>query len=94
MDVHVKILADDIWEAEDDKTVFLGVVVESFDWLYLKERPISLPMVKISTEKENMRNEDKWERSKNWNMRFFMNDQSIMFGYTPYGKTLKKMSIN
>ena len=49
MDVHVELLADDVWAAEDDKTGFLSVGVDDFDRLYLKERPISLPMVQIST---------------------------------------------
>ena len=51
MDVHVELLADDVWAAEDDKTGFLSVGVDIFDQLYLKERPISLPMVQISTIK-------------------------------------------
>ena len=45
MDVRVELLADDSWAAEDDKIVFLSVRVDIFDRLYLKERPISLPMV-------------------------------------------------
>ena len=45
---RVELLADDVWAAEDDKTGFLSVVVDIFDRLYLKERPISLPMVPIS----------------------------------------------
>ena len=49
MNVHVELLADDVWAAEDYKTGFLIVGVEIFDWLYLKERPISLPMVPMST---------------------------------------------
>ena len=51
MDVCVKLLAYDVWSAEDDKTGFLSVRVDSFDQLYLKKRPISLPMVQISTIK-------------------------------------------
>ena len=31
MDVCVKLLADDVWAAEDDKTGFLSVGVDSFD---------------------------------------------------------------
>ena len=30
MDVPVKLLADYVWAAEDDKTVFLSVEVDSF----------------------------------------------------------------
>ena len=57
MDVHVELLADDEWVAEDDKTGFLSVGVDIFDLLYLKEQPISLPMVQISTIKWKY---DKW----------------------------------
>ena len=45
MDVRVELLADYLWEAEDDKTGFLSVGVDIFDCLYLKEQRISLPMV-------------------------------------------------
>ena len=57
MDVCVELLADDVWAAEDYKTIFLSVGVDIFDRIYLKERPISLPMVQISTIK---RNYEKW----------------------------------
>ena len=49
MDVHIKIFADDVWSAEDDITGSLSVGMDISDQIYLKERPISLPMVKIST---------------------------------------------
>ena len=39
----------DVWFAEDDNTGFLSVGVDIFDRLYLKEWPISLPMVPMST---------------------------------------------
>ena len=58
MKVCVTLLADDVWAAEEDKTDFLSVVVDIFDWLYLKDRPISLPMVTMSTIK---RIYDKWD---------------------------------
>ena len=51
MDVRVKLIADDEWSAKDDKTGFLSVGVDILDRLYLKERPIFLTMVKISTIK-------------------------------------------
>ena len=51
MDVRFELLAYDVWSAEYDKTVFLNVVVDSFNQLYLKERPISLPKVQISAKK-------------------------------------------
>ena len=43
--VRVKLLVYDVWFAEDDKTGFLSVGVDIFDRLYLKELPISLPVV-------------------------------------------------
>ena len=51
MDVHAELLADDVCAAENDKTGFLSVGVDIFGRLYLNERPISLPMVPISTIK-------------------------------------------
>ena len=51
MDVCVRLLADDVWAAEDVKTGFLIVGVDMFYRLYLKERQISLPMVTMSTIK-------------------------------------------
>ena len=53
----IKLLADDLWAAEDDKTGFLNVGVDIFDRLCFYERPISLPMVPMSTIK---RKYDKW----------------------------------
>ena len=57
IDVRVKLNAYDVWEAEEDKTGFLSVGVDSFNRLYLKEWSIYLPMVQISTKK---RKYDKW----------------------------------
>ena len=57
MNVCVELLADDLWAAEYDKTGLLSVVVYTFDQLYLKERPISVPMVPMSTIK---RRYEKW----------------------------------
>ena len=57
MDVCVKLLADNVWAAEEDKTGFLSVWVDIFDQIYMKERPISLPMVTMSAIK---RKYDKW----------------------------------
>ena len=37
--VFVKLLADDLWEAEDDKTVFFSVGVDSFDQIFLENDP-------------------------------------------------------
>ena len=45
IDARFKLLADDVWAAEDDKTGFLSVGVESFDQIYLKKLPISLTMI-------------------------------------------------
>ena len=57
MNVCVKLLADDLWAAEEYKTVFLSVGVDIFDWIYLKQGPISFPMVTISDIKLKY---DKW----------------------------------
>ena len=57
IDVRVELLADDLWAAEDDKTNFLSVEVNSFDRLYLKEQPISVPMVQNCTIKQK---DEKW----------------------------------
>ena len=57
MDVRVELLADYVWEAEDDITGSLSVEVHSFYQLYLKEWPIYLPMVQISTIKQK---NEKW----------------------------------
>ena len=57
MDVPFELLAYNVWAAEDDKTGFLSVEVDIFDWLHLKERPISLPMVPMRTKK---RKYEKW----------------------------------
>ena len=51
MDVRVELLADDVSAAEDDKTGFLSVGVDISDQLYLKEQPVSLPMVPMSSLK-------------------------------------------
>ena len=52
MDVRVELIVDYVWAAEYDKTGFLSVGVNIFDRLYLKELPISLPMVPMSTIKQ------------------------------------------
>ena len=65
IDVCVKLLVDDVWEAEYYRTGFLSVGVDSSDQLFLKNRPISLPMVQNITKNKNMINEYKWERSTN-----------------------------
>ena len=57
MNVHVKLLADDVWAAEKDKTGLLSVGVGIFYRLYLKKQPISLLMVTMSTI---IRKYDKW----------------------------------
>ena len=51
MDGPVELLVDDAWAAEDDKTGFLGVGVDSFDWYFFKRWTIYFPMIQISTKK-------------------------------------------
>ena len=43
--VRVELVVYDVWCAEYDNTRFLSVGVDIVDLLYLKERPIYLPMV-------------------------------------------------
>ena len=56
MKVCVKLLVYDVWAAEEDKTELLSVGVNIFNKLYLKERPIYLPMVTIININEYMIN--------------------------------------
>ena len=97
MNVCVELLTDDVWAAEDDKTGFLSVGVDVFDQLYLKELPISLPMVPMSIIKQKIRNEDNNENSTNRNMRFF-DEWSIYYVWLHppilKSKTEKGQSIN
>ena len=90
MDVCVELLTDDVWAAEYYKIDFLIVGVDIFDWLHLKKRPISLPMVPMNTINIYMRNEDNWEKSTNRNMRFFYEwSKYYVWLYPPYKKISK-----
>ena len=72
MDVLAKLLADDVWSAEDDKTGFLSFGVDIFDRLVLKNNQFPCPWCKLVLLKIYMRNEDKSEKAQqNWNMIFF-----------------------
>ena len=44
-----EIVIHDVWFAEDDNTGFVSIGLNDLGRLYLKERPISSPMVPIST---------------------------------------------
>ena len=57
MNVCGGLLVDDVWADEEYKTGFLSVGVDISDQLYLKERPIYLLMVPMSTIKQKY---DKW----------------------------------
>ena len=61
MYVRIKLFADDVWAAEDDKQGFLNVGVDIFNQLYLKNDQFSCPWCKLVLLKENMIDEDKWE---------------------------------
>ena len=89
--VRVEVIVYDVWCAEDDNTGFLSVGVNIFDRLYLKERPISLPMVPMSTIKKYMINEIMWEKlTKIEVCENLMNNRNIVFGLSPpYGKSRK-----
>ena len=93
MDVCVKLLADHLWAAEDGKTGFLSVGVDSFDRLDLKERPISFCVVPMSTINRNMINEDNWDKSTNRNMRFFDEWSKYYVCLYPYIKKLENRKI-
>ena len=62
--VHVELVVYDIWFSEDDNTGFLSFGVDIFDRLFMKEQPISLPMVKMSTIKWIY---DKWDYMRKLN---------------------------
>ena len=47
MDVRVKLIADDVWEAEYYKTGFLSVEVDSPDQLFLKNDQFPCPWYKL-----------------------------------------------
>ena len=47
IDVCVKLLTDDVWEVEDDKTGFLSIEVDSFDQLFLENDQFSYPCCKL-----------------------------------------------
>ena len=64
MIVCVKLIVYDVWYAEEDRIGFLSVGVDIFDRLYLKERPTSFPMMKMSSIKQiYMINKIMWENS-------------------------------
>ena len=58
INVCVELLADDVWESDDDKPIFLSVGVDIFDQLFFYKRPMSLPMLENSNK---YRKYDKWE---------------------------------
>ena len=57
IDVCVELLADGVWEAEEDKIGFFSVGMDFFDQLFLEKQPISLPMVQNITKSQKY---DKW----------------------------------
>ena len=85
----------DVWSAKEDIIGFLSVEVDISDRLYLKERPIPFPMVKMSTTKQIY---DKWDYVKNSTkskyVKILMNDQNIMFGLFPLWKNSKNRKIS
>ena len=74
----VKLVGYDVWFAEDNITGFLSVGLDIFDRLYLKEWPIYLPMVPMSTIKQKY---DKWGQLRKLNKSkyeiFLISDQNI-----------------
>ena len=47
IDVHVELLADDVWEANDDKLYLLSVGLDSSNQSCLYRQQMSFPMLKI-----------------------------------------------
>ena len=47
MDIRVEFLTGDVWAAEDNKTGFLSVEVDSFDQLFLKNDQFPCPWCKL-----------------------------------------------
>ena len=65
IDARIKLLADGVWEAEDDKTGLLSVGVDSFGQIFLKNDQFPCPWCNLVLKIENMINENKWESSTN-----------------------------
>ena len=88
-----EIVIHDVWCAEDDNTCFLSVGLDDLGQLYLKELPISLPIVPISTIPTQNMVKKYYVRKidKNRNMcNILMNNQNIMFVISlPYEKSQK-----
>ena len=54
----MELLADDVWEADDDKPAFLSAGVDGFNRLFFCKRPMSLSIVENGNKN---RKYDKWE---------------------------------
>ena len=61
MDVPVVLLSDNAWSAEDDKTGFLSVGVDSSINYSCKDYQYPWLWCKLVLKNKNMINEDKWE---------------------------------
>ena len=97
IDVCVELLADDVWAAEYDKTVFLSVEVNSFESIIFVRKTSFLAHGAneyYKTKIWELRIIEKSQQIEIWD--FLMNDQNIMFGYTPLWKNSEnqKISIN
>ena len=68
----------------------MSVGVDIFESIIFVKRPISLPMMQLSTKNENMINEDKWESSTNRKTRFIFDEWSkLLLVRPPYEKDQK-----
>ena len=79
MDVPVKLLADYVWAAEDDKTVLLSVEVDSFNHFFFLNNQFPSPWYKLGPLNENM---VKVEKLINVNQIILMGAQNILFDRT------------
>ena len=65
IDVRVELLADDVWEARDDKLGFLSVGVDSFNQFFLYEQQIEKYDKWILINVPDFLMVSLWKRSKN-----------------------------
>ena len=88
IDVRLELLADDVWEAEDDKTVSWVLEWIVFINHFCKNDQCTLLWWKIVLKIENMINEDKqkFQQIKNMKDQFWWMFKNIFLGATSYEK--------
>ena len=88
IDAGVELLTDDVWSAEDDKTGFLSVEVNSFDRLYLKNNQFTFPWYKLvlKKKKRKTRISEKAQQIEIWDFWWTIKIFCLVIQYPPYGK--------